>query len=270
MSQRVLLSITNNIATVTLNRAGKHNAIDMEMFTAIDKIIKKVRHDKAIRALILTGEGEDFCSGIDVKSTLTSAFNGFKLLFKWWPSQSNLAQRVTTGWGTLPFPVIAAVQGRCWGGGLQIALGADIRLTTKTSSWAILENRWGIIPDMGGTVAFKTLLKQDIALELAMSAKQITGVQAKEYGLVTHLVDNPLAAAQTLAEQLIENSPDANAAIKKLFRKSWWSSAGMMLWRESYYQIKVLLGKNQRIAVQRQLAEKSDKEKRAFLPRTFK
>jgi len=268
MSQRLQLSVHNSIATVTLSRGDKHNAIDMAMFTALDQVIKKVRHDKSIRALILTGEGEDFCTGIDVKSTLTSSLNGFKLLFKWWPSHSNLAQRVTTGWGTLPFPVIAAVHGRCWGGGLQIALGADIRFTTKTSSWAILENRWGIIPDMGGTLAFKTLLKQDVALELAMSARQISGEQAKEYGLVTFLADNPLAAAQLLAEQLCENSPDANAAIKKLLRKSWWSSTGISLFRESYYQIKVLLSKNQRIAVKRQL--KKDDVIPAFLPRKFK
>lgn len=268
MSDRLNLSITNHIALVTLTRANKHNALDMAMFYAIDHVIKQIRNNKNIRAVILTAEGEDFCTGLDVKSIMKSSINSLKLLFKWWPGNANLAQRVSTTWQNLPVPVIAAIHGRCWGGGLQIALGADIRIATHESSWSIMENRWGLIPDMGGTLAFKTLIKQDIALELAMTAKQISGEQAKEYGLVTHLADNPFAAAQILAKQLCSNSPDANAAIKKLLRKSSWSSAAMTLFRESYYQIKVLLGKNQRIAVQRQI--NTDNDKPSFSPRKFK
>jgi len=271
VSQRLQLTITKNIATVTLTRADKHNALDMAMFYAIDNVIKKIHKNNAIQAVILTAEGEDFCTGLDVKSVMKSPLNSIKLLFKWWPGNANLAQRVSTAWKKLPVPVIAAIHGRCWGGGLQIALGADIRFATQDSSWSIMENRWGLIPDMGGTLAFKTLIKQDIAIELAMSAKQISGEQAKTYGLVTHLSKNPLTAAQTLAEQLTENSPDANAAIKKLLQKSWWSNAGMSLLRESYYQIKIILGKNQGIAVQRQLDHSKNKsqDEKSFLPRKF-
>jgi len=268
---RLQLTINDDIAIVTLTRADKHNALDMAMFYAIDKVIKEIHKNKTVRAVILTAEGEDFCSGLDVKAIMKSPKNSLKLLFKWWPTQANLAQRVSSAWKKLPMPVIAAVHGRCWGGGLQIALGADIRFASKESNWAIMENRWGLIPDMGGTLAFKTLMQQDIAVELAMSAKQISGEQAKEYGLVTHLADDPLTSAQALAQELIQNSPDANAAIKKLLRKSWWSGAGMTLLRESYYQIKVLLSKNQRVAVQRQLANSADnsKPKKDFLPRKF-
>jgi enoyl-CoA hydratase/carnithine racemase len=267
VSERVHLIIENRIATVTLTRADKHNALDMAMFYALDKTLKQLRKNRAIGAVILTAEGEDFCSGLDVKAIMKSPLNSFKLLFKWWPGNANLAQRLSTAWRTLPFPVIAAIEGRCWGGGLQIALGADIRFASPSSSWSIMENRWGLIPDMGGTLAFKTLLKQDIALELAMSARQISGTQAHHYGLVTHLAEQPLIAAQKLAQELTQNSPDANAAIKKLLQKSWWSGAAMTLLRESYYQIKVLLGKNQRIAVQRQLSKERDKK--SFLSRKF-
>jgi len=267
MTARVLITIENHIATVTLNRADKHNALDMEMFYAIDSAIKNLKNNKDVRAIILHGAGEDFCSGLDVKAIMRSPKNSLKLLFKWLPNHANLAQRVSSAWQTLPVPVIAAIQGRCWGGGLQIALGADIRIATQNSNWSIMENRWGLIPDMGGTLAFKTLMRQDIALELAMSAQQISGEQAQEYGLVTHLEDKPLLAAKKLAKELIENSPDANAAIKKLLRNSWWSSSAMTLLRESFYQIKVLMNKNQRIAVQRQLSKDN---KKAFLPRKFK
>jgi enoyl-CoA hydratase/carnithine racemase len=266
MTERVVVTIEKHIATVTLNRADKHNALDMKMFYAIDQTIKKLRKNKEVWAVILHGNGEDFCTGLDVKSVMKSPNNSIKLLFKWWPTQANLAQRVSTAWQKLPMPVIAAIHGRCWGGGLQIALGADIRIASKNSNWSIMENRWGLIPDMGGTLAFKTLMRQDIALELAMSAKQISGEQAQHYGLVTHLDEQPLLAAQKLANQLIENSPDANAAIKKLLRKSWWSTSAMTLLRESYYQIKILLGKNQRIAVQRQLTPDN---KKSFKARKF-
>jgi len=269
MTARLQLTINNKIAVVTLTRADKHNALDMAMFYAIDNVIKQIHKNKNIAAVILNADGEDFCTGLDVKAIMKSPRNSLKLLFKWWPTQANLAQRVSSAWQQLPVPVIAAVHGRCWGGGLQIALGADIRFATEDSNWAIMENRWGLIPDMGGTLAFQHLMKQDIALELAMTAKQITGIQAKDFGLVTHLAENPFNAAQKLAQQLTQNSPDANAAIKKLFKKSWFSSAGMCLLRESYYQIKVLLGKNQRIAVQRQTA-KNREDKKDFAKRTFK
>ena len=269
MTDRILISIENHIATVTLNRADKHNALDMAMFYAIDNTIKKLKKNAEVRAVILQAKGEDFCTGLDVKAIMKSPSNSFKLLFKWLPGSANLAQRVSSTWQSLPVPVIAVVQGRCWGGGLQIALGADIRIATKASSWSVMENRWGLIPDMGGTLAFNTLMRQDIAIELAMSARQISGEQAHAYGLVTHLSDDPLQAAKSLATELIANSPDANAAIKKLLRKSWWSSAAMTLLRESYYQIKILFNKNQRIAVQRQL-NKDKANQKAFLPRKFK
>jgi len=271
VSQRLQLTTNNHIATVTLTRAEKHNALDMAMFYAIDQVIKNIRKNNTIQAVILTAEGEDFCTGLDVKAIMKSPKNSLKLLFKWWPTQANLAQRVSTAWRSLPIPVIAAIHGRCWGGGLQIALGTDIRFAHKNSSWSIMENRWGLIPDMGGTLAFKELMRIDIATELAMSARQINGEQAKAYGLVTHLADEPLIAAQQLAKELIQNSPDANAAIKKLIHKSWWSTPAMTLLRESYYQIKILLGKNQRIAVQRQLHDDVGKtHKTDFLPRKFK
>ncbi len=267
MQQRIRLTVENNIAIVTLSRAEKHNAIDMAMFYSIDNIIKQLRTDRTIRAVIINAEGDDFCTGLDVKAVLKSPLNSVKLLFKWLPGSANLAQRVSTGWRKLPMPVIAAINGRCWGGGLQIALGADIRIASRDSNFSIMENRWGLIPDMGGTLAFRELMAQDITMELAMSARQFTGLQAKAYGLVTHINEQPFDAAKILVEELLQNSPDANAAIKKLLQKSWWSSPAMTLFRESYYQIKILLGKNQRIAVQRQLSK--DEHKKTFLPRKF-
>jgi enoyl-CoA hydratase/carnithine racemase len=251
-NQRITVEIKHKIAVVTLNRAEKHNALDMAMFRAIDSTIKSLQRNKKVQAVIVKGAGEDFCTGLDVKSMLSSAKNGAALLFKWWPFNANLAQRVTLGWRDIPCPVIFAVHGRCWGGGLQIALGGDYRFATPDSNWSIMEGRWGIIPDMGGTVLFPKVMRQDHTLKMAMSAEQISGITAQQLGLVSEVSENPFEDAMTLAKQLVERSPDALAACKKIYNNSWTSSQGMALFRESFYQIKILFGKNQRIAVKKE------------------
>lgn len=252
MNTRVTLTIEQQIAYVTLNRAEKHNALDYPMFIAIRNTIKQLKANTHIRVVIVQGAGDDFCSGLDVKSVMKSPLTALKLLFKLNPFGANLAQYVSTGWRDVPCPVIAVIQGRCWGGGLQIALGADFRVAKPNAELSIMEARWGLIPDMGGTLAFKALLPLDQAKWLAMTAEQISAEKALNLGLVTHVSTEPLATAQQMAQQLIQGSPDAQAAVKKLYNLSWFSSAGKALWRESWYQIKVLLGKNQKIAVQRQ------------------
>jgi len=259
-SNRVAVEITDQIAYVSLARADKHNALDMDMFEAIVSTIKTLKKDRNIRAIILQGQGDDFCSGLDVKSIMKKPKNSLKLLFKWLPWHANLAQRVSTDWQTIAVPVIAVVHGRCWGGGLQIALGADFRIATPNASLSILEGRWGLVPDMGGTLALREISRIDKVKELAMTARFINGVEALDAGLVTYVCDNPLEKAQALAKEISLQSPDSIAAVKKLYNKSWLSSAGFALMKESYYQIKILLGKNCKIKTHNQLHEQ-DKQK---------
>lgn len=263
--QRVTLKIINEIAYVTLNRPDKCNALDMAMFIAIRTTIKHLKKDRTIRAVIVTGIGEDFCSGLDIKSVMSSVKAPLVLLFKWLPWQSNLAQFVSTGWREIPTPVIVVIKGRCWGGGLQIALGADFRIATPAASISIMESRWGLIPDMGGTLALKELMTLDKAKELAMTGEVITGTQALNYGLVTYVDDNPFDRAVQLAKEISEQSPDAIAATKKLYNKSWWSKPGFALARESYYQIRILLGKNRAIKTYNQTHQ--DDKPRSFIKR---
>ena len=264
-NNRVNVNIVDQIAHVSLARPDKHNAIDMAMFTSIVKTIASLKKNRNIRAIILSGQGEDFCSGLDVKSVMKSKAAPVKLLFKWHPFKANLAQRVSTDWQKLDVPVIAAIHGRCWGGGLQIALGADIRITTPDASLSILEGRWGLIPDMGGTIALRELCRMDKVKELAMTAKFINGNEAFDTGIVTYVSDTPLEMAQTLAEEIKLQSPDAVAAVKKLYNRSWFGSKGAALMRESWYQIKILMGKNNRIKAYNQTHD-ADKHKQ-FLPR---
>jgi enoyl-CoA hydratase/carnithine racemase len=253
--QRVSLTLENQVARVQLNRPEKHNALDFEMFQAIAEVQGILARERHLRAVVLSGAGTDFCSGLDVKAIMKDRSGMFRLLWKWRPWRANLAQQVSVGWRTLPVPVFAAVQGRCWGGGLQIALGADFRIVDPAASLSVMEARWGLIPDMGGTLALRELMQRDQAMWLVMSAEEFSGTRAKELGLATALSDNPLETALEAARQLLERSPDTVAASKRLFHKSWNGRSGAALARETLYQVRILRGRNQRIAVRRQTGE---------------
>ena len=249
----VTLNIKKNIALVTLNRADKRNALDMAMFKAIDKISRQLRKNRNIRAVIVQANGEDFCSGLDIKSMMGKKSSILILLRKWLPGNANLAQRVSCNWRKIPVPVIMVIHGRCWGGGFQIALGADFRFASPDASFSIMEGKWGLIPDMGGNLAIRELVSKDIALKLAMTAEVIPAQTALDLGLITGISDKPLKQANHLIAQISERSPDAVAAVKKLYQQNWFRAEWRMLAKESYYQLKILLGKNQKTAVKRQL-----------------
>lgn len=250
--QRVIVDITDDIAFVTLNRADKLNALDLAMFKAIDSSIRTLRKNRTIRAVIVQGSGDDFCSGLDVKSAMSGSKTLLSLLAKWWPGKANLAQRVSCHWRKIPVPVIMVIQGRCWGGGLQIALGGDFRIVSEDSSYSIMETKWGLIPDMAGSLGLRELVAKDVAYKLTMTAEVINAQKALEYGLVTQISDKPLQTALELVNAISARSPDAIAAIKTLYGRNWRRASWKMLARESYYQIKILLGKNQKIAVIKQ------------------
>jgi enoyl-CoA hydratase/carnithine racemase len=252
---RIVLTQEDRVARVQLDRPDKRNALDLGMFQAIAEVQAKLAKERDLRAVVLMGAGVDFCSGLDVRSLMKDRAGMVKLLWKWLPWRENLAQRVSVGWRKLPVPVFAAIQGRCWGGGLQIALGADFRFVHPGASLSIMEARWGLIPDMGGTLALRELMGRDQAMWLAMSAEEFSGTRAKELGLATALAEDPLATALEAARQLLDRSPDSVSAAKRLYRKSWAGSAGGALARESYYQVRILRGRNQRIAVRRQTGE---------------
>lgn len=257
------LEITDQIAHLQLDREEKLNAIDLDMFMELIEVIKHLKKDKTIRAVIISGKGSDFCSGLDVKSVLQSPSVAGKLLAKLRLWTANKAQYISSGWREIPVPVIVAMHGRCWGGGMQISLGADFRIATPDANISIMEAKWGLIPDMGGTLGLREVVSQDVAKELAMTAKIVSGEEAKSMGLVTHLADDPVKAAFDMAEVIKKQNPDAVAGVKKLYNKSWWSSQGMTLARESWYQVRVLMSKNYKIKGYNQVNE----NQREFLPR---
>ncbi len=264
-TQRVTTNLKNQIAYVSLNRPDKMNALDTSMFQAINNTIKQLRKDRSIRAVIVTGEGENFCSGLDVKSMMKTSTGPLKLLFKLNPWRSNLAQKVSTQWQRIPVPVITVIQGRCWGGGLHIALGADIRIAHPDVSLSIMEGRWGLIPDMGGLLALRQHSRIDLAKQITWTSELFDAEKAQQVGLVTHVTEEPMALAESLVKELIQQSPDAIAGVKKLYNKSWRGSKGTALMRETWYQLRTIFGKNSKIKAYNQTHD-PDKQK-PFEPR---
>lgn len=258
------LTIKDDIAYVTLNRPDKLNALDLATFKSMAGIARTLRKDRSIRGVILQGSGKDFCSGLDVKSMMSDKSAMVTLLKKLLPGSSNLAQQVSSNWRKLPVPVIAVVQGRCWGGGLQIALGADFRFVTADATLAVMESKWGLIPDMAGNMVLREILPKDQALRLALTADPISADEAMKMNLVTHVSDNPLQDAEQLLAELKTKSPDALGAIKRLYTRNWQSPDWKMLMMETWYQIRIIMGKNQRRAVKQQLDGDNAKP---YLPR---
>lgn len=242
---RVSLTFDEGIAEVALTRPDKLNALDLPMFRALEQTLVQLQQTRGLRAVILRGEGRGFCAGLDVKSMLRQPVAALEILRREADEATNLAQRVAYGWHQLPVPVIAVTQGVCFGGGLQIALGADFRFSTPDCRFSVMEIKWGIIPDMSGSVTLRNLMGVDTAMELAMSGRELEAAEAKSLGLVSRVCEDPLAEARAFARTLITKSPDALAGIKRLYTQAWARSDEAMLQEETRLQQQILGRPNQ-------------------------
>ena len=219
---RVRVQINDSgVATVTMVRADKHNALDQAMFDGLIGAAAQVAGDASVRAVVLHGEGKSFCSGLDVASFMSGQRGTGVLLDREPDHAANTAQRVSYDWSLVPAPVIAAIHGNCFGGGLQIALGADIRIAAPDAKLSVMEIKWGLVPDMGITQALPRLLPVDVAKELTFTGRIVSGSDAASLGLVTRTSDDPLDAALALAEEIAGKSPDAVRAAKRLYDATW-------------------------------------------------
>lgn len=246
-SERVTVDIRNGIAHVTLSRADKMNSLDLPMLRALASVPKRLARDRSVRVVILRGDGPAFCTGLDFAGAKQSGLSAVRSFGKL-PGSTNLFQKACWSWRRMPVPVIAVLHGHCYGGGLQVALAADFRIATPDCKLSIMEARWGLIPDMTGSVTLRELVPMDVLKKLTMTAEVFSGSEAQGYGLVTAVADDPLAEAQSLAAVLLERSPDALAATKKLFHSTWTSSPGRAFWLESVLQLRLLRGRNHRLA----------------------
>jgi enoyl-CoA hydratase/carnithine racemase len=255
-SERVAIEVEEHVAVVTLRRPDKHNALDMPMIDAIVAATERLGGEREVRAVVLHGEGKSFCSGLDFPAVAAAGglevFTG--ILDQPPPNQF---QRAGYGWIELPVPVIAAIHGNCLGGGLQIALAADIRIATPDAKLSVMEGRWGLIPDMSITRTLPRLVGIDIAKELTFTARTISGEEAAQLGLVTRLAPNPLAAAMDLAWEIAARSPDAVRRAKRLFDAGWTGSAEETLALEATLQGQLIGAPNQVAAMTAAMAKQA-------------
>lgn len=246
--QRVKIEIADHIAVVTLTRADKHNALDVAMFEAIIAAAQRLASERGVRAVVLHGAGPSFCSGLDVTSMMAGDDDA-GVLDRLHAAVPNWFQRAAYDWVRLPVPVIAAVHGNCLGGGLQIALGADIRIAAPDARLSVMEVRWGLVPDMAITRTLPRLVGIDVAKELTYTGRVVSGAVAGELGLVTSLSEEPFAAARALAGEIAARSPDAVRAAKRLLDCSWIGSPEETLALEAELQCNLIGSPNQMAAV---------------------
>jgi len=223
MSDRVTVNSVGGIADVRLNRADKHNALDKEMFRSLTETGRRLAEDTSLRAVVLSGEGKSFCAGLDFASFMEmgeGAETGQGLLAREQDRTANVAQAPAYVWTELPVPVIAAIAGHCYGGGRQIALGADIRFVRPDARLSVMEIKWGLIPDMSGTQTLRHLVRADVAKELTYTGRIVSGTEAVELGLCTRLSEDPLRDALAMAHEIAGKSPDAIRSAKRVLNES--------------------------------------------------
>ncbi len=235
MSDRVTVHIDQGVADVRLNRPDKLNALDGDMFAALVDTSARLAKDTSVRAVVLSGEGRAFSAGLD--------FSGFQAMAGAATGDTEAAgdgaegrdlggigrtdgrithqaQQAAHGWSEVPVPVIAAISGHCLGGGLQIALGADLRIVHPEAKLSVLEIRWGLSPDMTGTATLPRLVGLDVAKELTWTGRTVTGEEAVRLGLATRTSETPVDDALALAREIAAKSPYAVRGIKSLIDQS--------------------------------------------------
>ncbi len=252
---RVTIEIDDHVAVVTLTRPDKHNALDLAMFDGLLEASERLSGEPGLRAAVLHGAGPSFCSGLDVMGVMAAGGGLDGLTAPLRGEVPNRFQRAAYDWLALPVPVIAAIHGNCYGGGLQIALATDIRICTPDARLSVMEVRWGLVPDMSISRTLPRLVGIDVAKELTYTGRVITGEEADRLGVVTRLAGDPLAAALELAREIAARSPEAIRSAKRLYDEAWTGSAQDTLALEAALQSQLIGSQNQLEAVRAGLAK---------------
>ncbi|GAB3750921.1 crotonase/enoyl-CoA hydratase family protein [Yimella radicis] len=248
MTSLISCTVRDGIADVRLDRPDKYNGLTFEMLRDLASTAHRLRKDRTLRAVVISGNGDAFCAGLDFGSVSKKPWQiPVGLVPVPWRG-TNVFQEACWAWRRVPVPVIAAVHGHCYGGGIQIALAADFRITTPDAKWSVLEGKWGLIPDMSGVRSLSELVGVETAKRLTMTAEVLSGQDAHDLGLAGTVAADPRGAAFELARTLTTKSPDALAAAKRLFDKHHSSSARRTFAAERREQVKLLFGRNAKIA----------------------
>ncbi len=268
MTDRIRIHMADGVADVRLTRADKMNALDDAMFDALVDAGTTLASDASVRCVVLSGEGRAFCAGIDLDRLAHRAQGGAAdggsatgRLIERSHGVANKPQYSAWVWHELPVPVIAAVHGVAFGGGFQIMLGADMRYVHPDTRLSVMEVRWGLVPDMAGTVLMRRLARDDVIRELTYTGRVFSGREALDFGFATRVCDDPLTAALQTAREIATRSPTAIEAAKRLFNADNTGAANALM-AESIEQETLMGSPNQRET----LAAHRDKRDPVFEP----
>ena len=261
MNDRVSITVADHIADVRLTRADKMNALDPAMFQEIIAAGEQLSVMKGVRVVVLSGEGRSFCAGLDMASMAaggaSASGGGGGDLTTRTHGNSNDFQQVAMQWRKLSVPVIAAVHGVCFGGGLQIASGADIRVVAPDARMAVMEMKWGLIPDMGGYALWRGLVRDDVLRELTYTNREFSGADALGLGFATYVDADPYTRAMAIAAEIASKNPEAMREAKALFNEYSDLSEDAILMAESVRQARVIRQPNQIEAVMSQMQKRA-------------
>ncbi len=244
----VVTEIEGPIAHVWLNRPDKLNGITFDLLEGLLDAANRIEADPNVRAVLLEGRGSSFCAGLDFGQVMTDKKKVARFFLANPFTGMNKFQSPLWAWRNLSVPVIAVTRGHVFGGGIQLALAADFRFTTPDCQWSILEAKWGLVPDMSGTVPLAELVGADLAKRLVMTGEVFSGEQAAEYGIASGVADDPTKPALELVDQLLARSPDSVAASKRLMNETRGASVRRAFALERKYQRAMFKSPNTAIA----------------------
>lgn len=250
----VSITVKDQVADVQLRRGDKYNALSPEMFKALIKVGEDLSTRTDVRAVVLSGEGPGFCSGLDMSSfqameSRSNEGNGAASVARQENRIANDPQLSAYVWKQVPVPVIAALHGVAYGGGLQVALGADIRLADPNTRFSIMEIKWGLIPDMAITQTIRDLLSMDVVKELTFTGRIFNAKEAARLGVITRMIEHPYEEAMAMAKIIAGKSPDAIRHAKRLLEEAWHADTKTGLKLEEKLQLELIGSPNQREAI---------------------
>jgi enoyl-CoA hydratase/carnithine racemase len=261
MNDRVTITmLEDGIADVRMNRPDKMNALDPAQWAALVEAIDLLKATEGLRVVVLSGEGRAFCAGLDLASMqseqgpgTSSSGNNLSARTK---GIANQMQYVAWGWRELPVPVIAAIHGVAFGAGSQIMAGADIRIIHPETRVAIMEMKWGLVPDVGGMPLWRTQVADDVLREMIYTNREMSGAEAKMLGFATHVSDDPYAKAMELARVIANKNPHAMRGAKRLCNMMAEASDAELLQAESDEQVLIIRKPNQMEAVMAEMGKR--------------
>ena len=255
MNDRITVTIEGGVADVRLVRVDKMNALDDAMFEALVQTGERLKAEPGLRAVVLSGEGRAFCAGLDMGNfgrmaegprAAPAGGAGFADRTH---GIANRAQYAVWVWREIPVPVIAAVHGVAFGGGFQLALGADMRFVAPDTRMAVLEIKWGLVPDMAGTMLMRHLAREDVVRELTYTGRIFSGEEALAMGFATRVCADPRAEGLAVAHEIAGKNPHAVRASKRLLNAAAVTDQGSGLIQETVEQIALIGSPNQVEAV---------------------